>query len=158
MRRELTGVDDVHAAHGATGVIEDPVLLEVDVRRGALVELGDNVLNNATRVVAVLGDAALGQVVQVLRVEDVESLEVLLDEVDDRRQQCGQQAEDGQEAAHAGRRVGFRRHGGLCGGVYRKIREYSYRSVVKNGAYYLKGMRSREAPSREISKGTVGFL
>jgi hypothetical protein len=31
----------------------------------------------------VLGDAALGQVVQVIRVKDVEALSVLLDEVHD---------------------------------------------------------------------------
>jgi hypothetical protein len=80
---KLTGVDDVHGAHGAAGVVEDPVFLDIDVRRRALAQLGDNILDDAARVVAVLGDAALGQVVQVIRVKDVEALSVLLDEVHD---------------------------------------------------------------------------
>lgn len=47
------------------------------------VQLVDDVAHYGAGVVAVGGDAALGQIVQVAGVEDVEGLEVLLEEVDD---------------------------------------------------------------------------
>lgn len=61
----LTGVDDVHGAHGAAGVVEDPLLVQVDmVGEGRVaVQLGDDVGRDAAGVVAVGGDGALGQVV-----------------------------------------------------------------------------------------------
>lgn len=38
-----TGVDDVHSTHGTTGVVEYPLLLEVQVLSADLgLELGDN--------------------------------------------------------------------------------------------------------------------
>lgn len=92
-------MDDVHGAHGTAGVVEDPVLLEVDVCGRPLAELGDDVGHDVARVVAVGGDCALGHVAQVVNVEDVEPVEVLLDQPDDRRQQAGHDGEDGQQAA-----------------------------------------------------------
>ena len=100
-------MDDVHGAHGTAGVVEDPVLLEVDVRRVALAQLVDDVPDDAARVVAVGRDGARRQVVQVRRVEDVEAVEVLLDHPDDRGQERRQQGEDAQEGGDAARGRGL---------------------------------------------------
>lgn len=69
-----TGVDDVHGPHGTAGVVEDPLLIEVDVVLGTrqLAELVDDVLHNGPSVVSVGSDAALRQVVEVRWLEDVE--------------------------------------------------------------------------------------
>lgn len=69
-----TGVDDVHGPHGTAGVVEDPLLIEVDVVLGTrqLAELVDDVLDNGPSVVSVGSDAALRQVVEVRWLEDVE--------------------------------------------------------------------------------------
>lgn len=61
------GVDDVHGAHGATGIVEDPVLLDIDdVGRQLRRELVDDVLDGRARVVAVVLDTALVQVRKVV--------------------------------------------------------------------------------------------
>lgn len=96
-------MDDVHGAHGAAGIVEDPVLLEVDVLRVPLAQLRDDVADNGPGVVAVGVDGALGHVVQVLRVKDVEAVEILLDHPDDRRQETRQEGEHEEQGAHAGR-------------------------------------------------------
>lgn len=82
-----TGVDDVHATHGTASVVKDPFLLEVDVLRDLLAKLVHNLLHHSPCILAMLGDGSLGQVVEVLEVEDVELLEVLLNKVDDGAQQ-----------------------------------------------------------------------
>lgn len=81
------GMQDIHGSHGPAGIVKHPVLLQVDISRHLLVELVHNVLDDAPRVVAMLGDAPLRKVVQVVRIEDVEPLQVLVEHVHHRRQQ-----------------------------------------------------------------------
>ena len=74
---ELTGVNHVHGTHGATGVVENPLLLEVHVGLGWRgLQVGDDVGDDSAGVVAMLRDGAFGKVVQLGRLEDVEALEV----------------------------------------------------------------------------------
>lgn len=89
---KLTGVKNVHAAHGTARIVKHPVLVEIHISRHLFVELVDNVLDNAPRVVAVLGDAPLRQIVQVVRLKDVEAVQVLVDHVDDGCQQRREEA------------------------------------------------------------------
>ena len=56
-------MDDVHAAHGAAGVVEDPLLIEVNILGVQAVELRNDVVDNTARVVAMGRDSALRQVV-----------------------------------------------------------------------------------------------
>lgn len=92
-------MDDVHGAHGTTSVVKDPFLVEVDVGGMQAVELGHDVVDDGARVVSMGGDGALGEVVQVLVVKDVELFQVLLEEhVDggqetDPQRQCKQAPE-----------------------------------------------------------------
>lgn len=61
------GVDDVHGAHGSAGIVEDPVLLDIDDMGGKLRrQLVDDVLDGGAGVVAVVLDAALVQVREVV--------------------------------------------------------------------------------------------
>lgn len=118
------GVDDVHGTHGTTSVVEHPLLIVVDVGRNAvaLVQLVDNVLDNGLGVAAMGADGALGQIVKVLGIEDVEGLETLLKDVGDRRNQGEQDGEelepatDAAAAAAAARRTGGRAGAGAGAG------------------------------------------
>lgn len=98
-------MDDVHAAHGAASIVEHPLLLDVplrvDVGRVVLVQLGDDVLDDLGGVVAVGRDAALREAVQLVEPEDVELLEVLLDQVHNRRQQAEQDPDEGEDPSQA---------------------------------------------------------
>lgn len=98
-------MDNVHGAHGTASVVKHPLLIGVDMRRSLLVELGNDVLHHGPGVAAVLSQRALRQVVQVLQIKDVELVEVLLQHVENRRQESGQEAEDAQEPADAGLRL-----------------------------------------------------
>lgn len=121
-----TGVDDVHGTHGATGVVEYPLLLGAQVLGlNLLLQLGNNEVDDGAGVLSVSLDRALRQIVQVLRVEDVELLEARIEESVDGGEQ-GQ--EDGEEAqgsqgeaatatAGAGGLGGFGRHCEGCGRV-----------------------------------------
>lgn len=76
-------MDEVHAAHGTAGIVEHPlvgvvVAVGVDVLRVPLGELPHDVIDDGARVVAVGPYAALGEVVQLVHLEDVEALEVAL--------------------------------------------------------------------------------
>lgn len=95
-------MDDVHGPHCAAGVVEDPLLIQVDMvgEGGLAVQLADDVGDDAAGVVAVGGDGALGEVVQVVRVEDVEGLEALLEQVDDGAQQADEGREEEEETRH----------------------------------------------------------
>lgn len=94
-------MDNVHGPHGTAGIVKHPLLVEVDVRRQLLVQLIRNVLDHGARVVPVLGQRALGHVVEMLQVQHVKLVEVLLQHVENRRQEPGQQREDAQQAADA---------------------------------------------------------
>jgi hypothetical protein len=78
-------VDDVHDAHGAAGVVEDPLLLEVQKGRqcGVGLEGADDVVDDEARVVAVRGNGRLGGAVEVARVENGQFVEVGLGGHDD---------------------------------------------------------------------------
>lgn len=95
------GVDNVHAAHGAAGVVEHPVLVEVQVgRRHLALELLDDVGHDGAGVGAVRRDGPAGHLVQVLHVEDEEALEVLLDVVDARGEHGGEEGQDAEQGGH----------------------------------------------------------
>ena len=106
----LTGVHDVHAAHSAAGIVEEPlvrvVMMGVDLVRVLLVQLGGKEADDSGSVVRVGGDGALGEVLELVHVEEVELLEVLLEQVYDRAQQAhyhGHDREDLGQAAAAER-------------------------------------------------------
>ena len=101
---------DVHAPHGAARIVEKPlvrvVMAGVDVLGVLLVQLGHDVLDDGGGVVGVGGDSALGEVLELVHVEEVELLEVLLEQVYDRAQQAhyhGHDREDLGQAAAAER-------------------------------------------------------
>lgn len=75
------GVDDVHGAHGAAGVVEDPFFVGVYVMGVGLGEVRGDVVDYGAGVVAVGGDGGLGEGVERGGVEDVEFLEVAFEHV-----------------------------------------------------------------------------
>lgn len=116
-----TGVNHVHGAHGTAGIVEHPLLLSAQiVGANLLLELGNNEVDDGAGVFAMGADGALGEVVQVLGVKDVELLEARVEVAVDGGEEC---QEDGEEAeglqgeataatagAGAGGLGGFRRH------------------------------------------------
>lgn len=107
--RGHTSVDNVHGTHCATGIVKHPLLMDIDVARQLLAQLVDNVLDNSLRVVAVRGDAALRQVLEMVEVEDVELIEVLLGDVEDGGEQGREHGEDAEEGGHSALGLGCRR-------------------------------------------------
>ena len=101
------GVDDVHGAHGAAGVVEDVLLVQVDIVGVQAMQLRGDVAHDAARVVAVRRDATLSQILQVVRLEDVEDVGVLLDQIDQRREHANENGEVGEESRHGCRAGGF---------------------------------------------------
>lgn len=97
-------MDNVHGAHGTTGIVKDPFLVEVDEAAGRRlgVQLVDYVADNRARVVAVGSDAALGQAVQPVGREDVKRLEVGFEKVDERAEDANEQRKEGENARHGG--------------------------------------------------------
>lgn len=77
----LTGVENPHATHRTASIVEHPVLLQVDIPGHLLVQLRDDILHHSSGIVAMLRNRALRNIMQMVLVEDVESLEVLLDDV-----------------------------------------------------------------------------
>lgn len=67
---------------------------------GVGLQLVDDVAHDAARVVAVGGDAALREVVELVGAEDVERLEVLLEVVDHGAEEADQQRQEGEDAGH----------------------------------------------------------
>src|SRR3569833_118051 len=98
-RRLRTGVDDVHSTHGAAGIVEEPLLIEVDVTRRArlAIELVNDVAYHGPGVVAVSRDPPLGQVVELSRLEDAEVIQVLLDDEDQSAERGHDDGEDSGE-------------------------------------------------------------
>ena len=73
-------VDDVHASHGAAGVVKHPLGLDakvvlVDVRRrlGVGTQVVENVVKDGRSVARVLGDGGRGDLVDPLVIKDVEA-------------------------------------------------------------------------------------
>jgi hypothetical protein len=86
----------VHPAHGPTGIVEYPFLVQVDVVGVHLRELVGDVAHDRPRVIAMCLDSPLRQVVQLIRLQDVEGVEVLLQQVDDRREDADQYGDESQ--------------------------------------------------------------
>ena len=85
---QLTGVDNIHGTHGATGIVEDPFLVKVHVGLGgSVLQVGHDIGDNGASVVAMLRDCALCEVVQLCGFEDVEALKARLEEDVDTIQQ-----------------------------------------------------------------------
>lgn len=101
-------MDDVHGAHGTPGIVEHPLLVRIDVARhaGLAVQLVDDVLDDGARVIAVQLNAALAYLLELVEVEDIEGLEVLLKEVDNRGEHAEQDGEELEPAAHVARAAG----------------------------------------------------
>jgi len=81
-------VDNVNTAHGATSIVKEPIFRLADMRRYLGAQLRHNVLDNRTRIVAMGSNAALGEIVQMDRLKDVKRLKVLLDVIDQRREEA----------------------------------------------------------------------
>lgn len=113
-------MDDVHGTHRTTGVVKHPFLLGAQVLRAhLLLQLGDNEVDHGTGVIAVFLDRALREIVQMLRVEDVELVQARVEVAVDSGEQGeedGQEAEalEGEAAAARGLPAigGFGGHGG----------------------------------------------
>lgn len=87
---ERTGVDNVHGSHSATGVVEDPLLIQVHkwLGRGVL-EVGHDISDDGAGVIAMLRNSTLREAVQLRRVENVETFKVCLQEdVDAAQKRC----------------------------------------------------------------------
>lgn len=95
-------MDNVHGTHGTTRVVKHPFLIQVDkTRRGSsTVKLVDNVAHDAARVVAMRGNAAFGQIVQMIRLKDVEGLKALLEKVKDWAQEAYEDGQEGEYTCH----------------------------------------------------------
>jgi hypothetical protein len=98
-------MDDVHGTHRTAGIVENPLLLGVQIL-GAdlLLEFGDNVVDDGTRVLAMGVDGALREIVQMLGFEDVELLQARVEEAvhaGEHGEEEGEKAEgaDGETAA-----------------------------------------------------------
>lgn len=73
-------MNDVHGAHCTTGIVENPLFVEVQVLAGQfLVQFLDDVVDHGTGIVSMGGNGTLGQVMQMRRLEDVEPFEVFIE-------------------------------------------------------------------------------
>ena len=86
-------MDNVHSAHCTTGVIENPFLLRVHEGAGhRLLQLLNDVVDHAAGVIAIVADRALGDLVQLFLVEDIELLQTRIEvavERGEKRQEGG---------------------------------------------------------------------
>ena len=92
-------MDDVHSAHGTTSIVEHPLLLLVQVGGSdLLLELGNDVVDNGTGIITVSLDSALGELVQMLVIEDVELIQARVEEAVDGGEESEEDGEDAQSA------------------------------------------------------------
>ena len=92
-------MDDVHSAHGTTSIVEHPLLLLVQVGGSdLLLELGNDVVDNGTGIITVSLDSALGELVQMLVIEDVELVQARIEEAVDGGEQSEEDIDDAQSA------------------------------------------------------------
>jgi hypothetical protein len=99
-------MDNVHGTHGTAGVVEDPLLIQVDVVGVQLRQLAGDLVHNLTRVVPVLLETAQDKIVQVVGLQEVEGLEVLLQDVEDRGQEAEEDGAPGQQTRRTARHHG----------------------------------------------------
>ena len=106
-------MDDVHGAHCTAGIVKNPFLLLVHVLAGnLLVQLCDNVVDDAAGVVPMSCNGTLREIMQVAGLEDVELLQARIKEGVEGREK-GQ--EDGQETERAHREAATAGLFGVCG-------------------------------------------
>jgi hypothetical protein len=68
-------VDDVHRAHSAASVVEDPFFGLADCMLGMLLPQSvDDLVDDCSRVVGIVGEGAQGQLVELGGIKDVPSL------------------------------------------------------------------------------------
>lgn len=86
-------MDDIHSTHRASGIVEDPFLLVIDVTLcpNLATELIHDELDHSLGVVPVRFKTTLRNIMHLIDVEDVKGLEVLLEEVHDRGQDADQE-------------------------------------------------------------------
>ena len=109
-------MNDIHGTHRTASIVENPLLLLVHVLAGnLLVQLSDNVVDNAARVVAMSSNGALREIVQMLLVEDVELVETSV-EIGVKGREKGQKDGDEGEAAHGETAAGLAASGLRTGG------------------------------------------
>lgn len=105
-------MNNVHGTHSTTGIVKHPFLLLIHELAGnLLVQLGDNVVDNAARIIAMGANGSLGEIVQVTGLEDVVLVKASVEIGVEGREQGEEDGEDG-EAAH-----GAAAAGGLRGGL-----------------------------------------
>lgn len=92
-----TRVDDVHAAHASAGIVEHPLLVEINVARVHAVQLRDDEVHDGLGIVAMLGNGAFREVVEMVLVEDEELVDVAVEEVEERQQDA---ADDQSKGKH----------------------------------------------------------
>lgn len=109
-------MDDVDTTHGPSSIVKEPILRLADIFRNLCAQLSHNVMHNRARVVAASRDAPLDQIVQLLRIEYVERFEVLLNIVNQRRDQPDEQADEGEQTRHGRNKVAAK--GRLLGEVF----------------------------------------
>lgn len=119
-----TGVDHVHSAHGTAGVVEHPLLLSAEVvGTNLLLQLGNNEVDDGAGVFTMGAYGTLGEIMQMVRVEDIELFQACVEEAvdggeegqEDSQETEGLEREAATAAAGAGARFGrFRRH---CGSM-----------------------------------------
>lgn len=106
-------MDNVHGTHSTTSIVKNPFLVLVDVLAGnLLVQLRDNVVHDSASVVPVCCNGTLREVMQVIRLEDVELFQTRVEEGVESREQ-GQEDRKEPERTHrearAGAAAGLRR-------------------------------------------------
>lgn len=76
-------MNDIHGAHGASGIIEDPLLIQVDIpARQLLTQLANDELHDRTGIVPMSANGTQRQIMQLRGSEDVEPFQVQVQEVE----------------------------------------------------------------------------
>ena len=81
-------MDNVHGAHRTTGIVKHPLLLGAQILRpNLLLQLGHDIIDDGASIITVSFDGALREIVQMLRVKDVELLQARVKEAVHGREQ-----------------------------------------------------------------------
>ena len=116
--KKRTGMNDIHGTHRTASIVENPLLLLVHVLAGnLLVQLSDDVVDNAARVVAMGSNGALREIMQMILVENVELIETSV-EIGVKGREKGQEDGDEAEAAHGETAAGLFASRGLRTGGF----------------------------------------
>jgi hypothetical protein len=92
-------MDDVHATHRTTSIVEHPLFVQIDMARVETVQLCHYVVLDGTGIVAMLANGAFGEVVEVVLVEDEELVDIPVENVEKRQQYA---ANDQTKRGHLG--------------------------------------------------------